>query len=110
DVDLALRADRDAARVRETAGRGAVRAPAPLVRVARRRAEAHDAVVEVVGDEQAPGGVGGDVVGVGELARVGALAGADRPEYPAAGVEDDEAMVAVVGDGDARAADRQALR
>ena len=110
DVDQPARVDGDPARVGELAG-GRPEVPAArLVGVVRRRAEAHDAVVEVVGDEQAPGGVDGDVVGVRELAGARPGPGADGAQEAPAGVEHDEAVVAVVGDGDARAAHGQAQR
>ena len=66
-------------------------------------------MVEVVGDEDAPGGVGGHAVGEVELAR--ARAGlADRAQQVPAGVEDDEPVVLVVGHEQPGAAHRDPAR
>src|SRR5438552_2297037 len=83
---------------REKTGVRAVRAPARLVRVGRRAAEAHDPLVEVVGDEDAAGRIGGDVVRVAELTRTRARAGADAGQGMSPGIEDGDAVMLVVGD------------
>ena len=77
-VDVAGRVDRDPARVGEPARAPCRRSPSgPCTGYTGAAAEAHDAVVEVVGDEDAPGRVGGHAVGEVELA--GARAVLARP-------------------------------
>ena len=108
-VDVAGRVDRDPARVGEPARGRPVGAPAALVGIHRPAAEAHDAVVEVVGDEHAPGRVGGHAVGEVELAGARAVL-ADRAQQMPAGVEDDEPVVLVVGHEQPRPAHRDPAR
>ena len=108
-VHVAGRVDRDPARVGEPARSRPVGAPAALVGIDRPTAEAHDAVVEVVGDEHAPRRVGGDAVGEVELTGARSVL-AHRAQQVPAGVEDDEPMVLVVGHEEPRPADCDAAR
>ena len=108
-VHVAGRVDRDPARVGEPPRRGPVGAPAALVGVHRPAAEAHDAVVEVVGDEHAPGSVGGHAVGEVELSGARPVL-ADRAQQVPAGVEHDEPVVLIVGHEQAGAAHRDPAR